>query len=58
MAHDLLAPEELPEGRSYKDGAIRLATSFDIAAARIEEDGVERQSVLIQPWSCLPAIAG
>jgi len=53
MLEDMLSPEKLPEGRSYADGAIRLVTSFDVTAARIEEEGAKKQSVQIQPVDLL-----
>src|SRR5262249_21273681 len=53
MLTDLLTPERLPEGRSYAGGAIRQVTTFDVIAARIEEEGERRQSLQIQPVDLL-----
>lgn len=37
MLEDLLTPDDEPEGNSYMDGAIRLASSFSVIAQRPDE---------------------
>jgi hypothetical protein len=37
MVDDLLTPDEQPEGESYGDGTIRLASTFSVAADRPDE---------------------
>jgi hypothetical protein len=41
MLEDLLTPDDSPEGASYQDGEIRLASTFSVTARRSEEK-VER----------------
>jgi CorA-like Mg2+ transporter protein len=36
MLEDLLTPDEEPEGNSYEDGKIRLASTFSVQARRLE----------------------
>jgi hypothetical protein len=41
MLEDLVTPDDSPEGSSYGDGSIRLASTFSVEAAR-DETAVER----------------
>jgi hypothetical protein len=42
MLEDLLTPDDLPDGKSYGDGAIELASTFGVAAERHEDEATER----------------
>lgn len=39
MLDDLLCPDDIPEGRRWQDGRIRLASSFAVYAPAAREDG-------------------